>query len=496
MLSKANVEKTRSLSVASSIGIGNPMLMNADSGLSGQGPPMMDFDFSSMISELHMAIQEKDTALLSAEQFNRKLIEQVERLQMQLVEKTSALEHTVQQNALLRENIYELQNRADALEDATMEKDSNLQQLEMNLHHYQEESEALKRNRAATSDIIEQARRVEKDLSIEVANTKRNSIFVQQEAVKLSQDLKKAHRQIESMAKANERLEQRAKEAERFKESCEEENWHIRNELNSLKSMIESKTFELIDAQRELVSLREQIGDDRQEDHAFGLLETIEDSDTTRKNTSSNSNSDVDDNTENKLEKKVKDVESLKRDSFDEADDETRKSIQEENFQEENLLVMLRGTDDYEEAQLEADGEEKGSDSEGVELVTDEYFTAQDCAYENKQDDIEVPRVSVTKRDAQKANKDMLVVFLYLTAAAVKYQHSEVEIKTAELIILGQGMPFWELYPFFMSVFETLKVKNEGVANNEERKSSKLGSWFGWMKRKRKVKSEPVESIL
>merc|ERR1719474_2637917 len=128
--------------------------------------------------------------------------------------------------------------------------------------------------------------------------------------------------------------------------------------------MIESKTFELIDAQRELVSLREQVGDDRQEDHAFGLLETIEDSDTTRKNTSSNSNSDVDDNTEKRSETKDKDVKIRKRNSFDEAEAETRESIQEES-----LLVMLSRTDDYEDAQLEGDGEEKGSDSEGVELV-------------------------------------------------------------------------------------------------------------------------------
>jgi len=446
--------------------------------------PIIEFDFSSMISELNQALKEKDASLLEAEEITadlevrlnvsedgcRKLLEQIESLQIQLEEKKSALEHSMQENDILRENLYELESKADALENATIEKDTNLQQLERNLHLWQEESEALQRSRARTCNLIEQAKQDNEVLSVEVENTKRNSIFVHQEAVKLSEELRKAKRKIESLTKSNEMLELQVKEIENLKDSCEEENQYMRSELTTLKSMVENKTFELIDAERELETLREQVGGDWQEDLAIGILEQTEDFDAVRARKTSIS----------VLE--AGNMETSRRNSID--DDALRG--EGERLEDQNLLVMLHQSGHYVERQLAVD--EKRSESENDEGLE---LSLHESADENAQDEVDTRRNLTMKRDASSANKDMLIVFLYLTAAAVKLQYSDVDIKTAELIHLGQDLPFWEVYPFFVRVIESLKAKNAGLEQTTERKStSKISGLFSWRKRKERKKKE------
>jgi len=481
---KPFTEKMRSRS------IGNGFLLEADD--IGQGP-MMDFDFSSMISELNMAIQEKDAALLAAEQVTtdlelrlgesqigcRELLEQVECLQMQVEEKTVALEQSMQQNELLRENLYELQNRANALEDATAEKDSSLRNLEENLHHYQEESEALKRRRAVTCDLMEQAKQKELVLTEEVEITKRTSFYVQQQASKLSEELKKAERRINSLLKTNQRLEQEANEAGNFREGCIAENQELREKVSTLKSMVENKTFELIESQRELASLREQTGEGWQENHAFGILEQEEDHDSVNAKNVENKtveNEGIPDTPSKSPEM----LETQKRDSYDETDLREAK----ESLENQSLLFMLHEAEDDEETQSAAEGEvdEKISESGELELEDDEDLGSSED--DNLHDEAGVAGNSTSKRNKLAANKDMLIVFLYLTAAAVKCQYSDVpDLKTAELIHLGQDVPFWELYPFFISVIESLKMKNASVEQRREIKStSKIGGLFSWRK--------------
>jgi hypothetical protein len=464
--------------------------------------PMMDFDFSSMISELNLALQEKDAHLLAATQDNaeleirlreseiarQSLIEQSERLQIHLEEKTASLQHSLRENDLLRENLYELQTRANELEDVTLEKTTSLERLEKNLHHYEEESEALKRSRAVTCSLIEKAELDKRLLSEEVRNTKRTSFYVQQESVKLGEDLKKSERKLKSLTKTNKRLELQAEEAEKVRQSFMEENLQLREQLSNYKSMVENKTFELIDAQRELVSLREQIdscqenqgfgilqeidevdserrdtivsdvSEGWQENQAFGILRQIEDSEMGRKNTNVTNQSGEVEPTEKTLANGTEYEETAGRNSIGEiAPGEPRESIENNN-----LLFMLHQSEDYEEPGLTEGGSDHNrSESQDLEVRNDEMGWPE-IAEDNKHDET-MPRISTTKRDVYTANKDMLVVFLYLTAAAVKFQYGEVDIKTADLIHLGQDMAFWELYPFFVSVIESLKEKNAGI---------------------------------
>jgi len=453
----------------------------------------MDFDFSSMISELNMAIQEKDASLLAAEQVRAdlelrlgesqigcsKLIEQVECLQVQVEQKSIALEHSMRQNELLRENLYELQNRANALQDATLEKDTSLRNLEENLHHYQEESEALKRSRAVTCDLMEQAKQETLVLTEEFEITKRTSLYVQEEASKLSEELKKAQRRIKSLWKTNQRLENEASEAEKFREGCMQENQEMREQVCTLKSMVENKTFELIDSQRELASLREQMGG-WQEDNVFDIIEQADDRAPGEQNTVEKKSVE-DEGIFDTPSKSAGMLETAKRDSFDETDlDEIKESLEKQS-----LLFMLH-QEDEEETQSTGEGDEKTSVEGHLELEDDEGLDS--CTDDNVHDDVDVAGNATSKRIKVATNKEHLVVFLYLTAAAVKCQYSDVDLKTAELIHLGQDVPFWELYPFFISVIESLKMKNASVEQREETKStSKIGGLFRWKKRESKL---------
>jgi len=464
--------------------------------------PPMQFDFSDMISELNHALKEKDTFLSQAEEYAaeleqrlresetgcRKLLEQVERLQIQVEDKATSLEHSRQENYVLRENLNELESRAYELENATIAKDSNLQQLERNLHLYQEESEALKRTRAATSSLIKKAQLDNEVLSEEVEITKRDSIVVQQEAVKLSKELRWANRKIESLATSNEKWEQRAKEIEKLNDRSEEENHHMRSELIRLRSMVETKTFELIDAQRELESLRERLGESLKGNQAF-VLEQPEDLDGRGSRGASISSMDQ---PTRKMTTSVTDTENmqtLRRDSVDcNIPREARESG--DSLQNQSLLVLLQQSEDCEEGEFV--GDEKRCDSENDDILE---LSSQN-ADENNTEGAYRKRSSALKRDAAAANKDMLVVFLYLTAAAVKLQYSNVDIKTAELIEVGQDIPFWELYPFFVRVIKSLQEKNAAVAQSEERKSIlKISGLFSWRKKERK-KRGPVSAFV
>jgi len=465
--------------------------------------PPMEFDFSGMISELNEALKEKNTALSQAEEYaaelerqlresengSRKLLEQVERLQIQVENKASSLEHSKQENYLLRENLHELKSRADELENATIAKDSNLQLLERNLYHVQEESDALKRTRAATNSLIKNALLDNEVLSEEVELTRRDSIVVQKEAVKLRQQLMLANDNIESLETSNEKWEQRAKEIQKLKDRVEEENHQLRNELFKLRLMVENKTFELIDAQRDLEYLREQIGESLKRNDTF-VLEQPEDLD--GRGSREASLSPMDQPTR-KMTASVTDAENMQTSRRNSMDCDTPRDSGD-SLQNQSLLVLIQQSEGYGDRQ--SVGDEKGCESEnddGLELRSQN-------AGENNLEGVYRKRSSALKRDASAANKEMLVVFTYLTAAAVKLQYvnadSKVDIKTRELIELGEDMPFWEQYPFFVRVIKSLQEKNATAAQNEERKSVlKLSNLFSWRKKERK-KRGPVSAYV
>jgi len=236
---------------------------------------------------------------------------------------------------------------------------------------------------------------------------------------------------------------------------CQQENAHIRGEIQSLKAMYENKTFELIDAQRELESLRQMVGDRRDVDAAFGQLpsglhgsreqhEPSDDGSTVTPFTAS-----------------------------------PQRSISSNDSKGKNLLVMMN-----EVSMLEQENKTSGSEAE------EEYYGDGDLS---RTSEPEVEKyVSNPWIDSK---KDMLVVYLYLTAAAVKCKYPDIEIRNWELVQLGQDMPFWELYPFFQHLFEGLRMKEKSVSGTNSRrrktrkrqKHSKAGGWFSWMKGKRPI---------
>jgi len=80
---------------------------------------------------------------------------------------------------------------------------------------------------------------------------------------------------------------------------------------------------------------------------------------------------------------------------------------------------------------------------------------------------------------SQRLTKEvMLKVYIYLTAAAVKYKFPDIKIENSHLVQLGENIPFWELYAFFTRYLNSLRYKE-----SPERKSrTEKKRWFSWIR--------------
>jgi len=72
----------------------------------------------------------------------------------------------------------------------------------------------------------------------------------------------------------------------------------------------------------------------------------------------------------------------------------------------------------------------------------------------------------------------MLKVFVYLTAAAVKYNFPDVEIEKSVLIQLADAIPFWDLHNSYTRFLKSLREKDAKKVS----KRSKQQRLFGWIR--------------
>lgn len=409
-------------------------------------------NFARLLTELHDEIQEKDAAIKAAEQFHYELGEKLDmmeteriRLTSQLEKSQSELQSSREENEHLRITIEDLEESVSALQNVTHEKEESLGQMAKDLHYFESETEAYRFNQGRSNSLLLQVQKEKHKLTVEVANTKRNSIYVKRQAEDMGNQLRLLYQQLKAAENEKTKLTQEIMEVKKVCTEFQQENFHIREEIETLKSMYDHKTFELIDAQRELESLR-AVGNKQEEDGALAHL-------------------------------RLSHCESSERDPTRGGPSECsgqitpigvspRESPTSVESRQKTLLVMMNEVNIF-------DLENKTSESEAEEDYCDG----------DRQRASEPEVVQYAADPWVDSKNDMLLVYLYLTAAAVKCNYPDVEIKNSYLIQLGQDMPFWRLYPYFDHVFQTLKKKEKCCAENEarRRRDGKNGGWFKWM---------------
>jgi len=100
---------------------------------------------------------------------------------------------------------------------------------------------------------------------------------------------------------------------------------------------------------------------------------------------------------------------------------------------------------------------------------------ASDMFASNTLDDVK----EETENDTDQQNIDILHVYAHLTAAAVKAKYPGVDFPNANLVDMGQDLPFWELHPYYTQIFEGLKKQTRKPSPTNR----KTGGWFRWMKK-------------
>jgi len=404
--------------------------------------------FTRLISEMHSEIQEKDVALQEAWRLNCELGEKMEKIQTecvilnsQLEKSQSDLESARTESELLRITINDLQGRVNELENVNYERSENLDRMAQNLQFFENETEAYKLHQGRSDEYLLQAHEEKESLTREVERTRQTSIRLTRKA----DEIEEQHRLVcQDLISAEEEKSKLVKELMEIKEAhheCLEENCHIREEIKNLKSMYENKIFELIDSEKEVESLRRAAEDRQGYDMPYRTYNLSCDSSGLKS---------VEDNSKRPPSEVLLPIGSPV-------------SVGSRG-RETSLLVMMNEVFEHKTSASEAE------ENLGGNLHRTSEPEEEDGYSEGFKD----------------SNKDMLLVYMYLTAAAVKSKYPDVDIKNWELIQLGQDMPFWELYPYFDHIFRGLKEKEKSRIRSDWKRKKQTGNknsggWFKWM---------------
>jgi len=405
--------------------------------------------FARLISELHDEIQEKDIALQEAWRLNCELGEKMEKIQTECVILSSQLENSQSdlesartESELLRITINDLQGRVNELENVNYERCENLDRMAQNLQFFENETEAYKLHQGRSDEFLLKAQEEKESLSLEVERSRQTSIRLTRKA----DEIEEQHRLVcQDLISAEEEKSKLVKEIMKVKEAhneCLEENCHIREEIKNLKAMYENKIFELIDSEKELESLRRAAEDKPGYDMPCRTYNLSCDSSGLKS---------IEDNSKRPPSEVLLPMGSPI-------------SIGSRG-KETSLLVMMNEVFEHKNSASEAE-ENLGGNLHRTSEPEEEDDYSEGC---------------------KDSNKDMLLVYMYLTAAAVKSKYPDVEIKNWELIQLGQDMPFWELYPYFEHIFRGLKEKSKSRIRSDWKPKKQIGnknsgSWFKWMR--------------
>lgn len=412
------------------------------------GPAGNEPNFARLISEMHNEIQEKEIALKEAWNLNCELGEKMEKMQTecvilssQLEKSQSDLESARTESELLRITINDLQGRVKELENVDYERSENLDRMAQNLQYFESETEAYKFHQGKSDEFILQAQEEKESLVLEVERSRQTSIRLTRKADQIEEQHRLVCKHLISAEEEKSKLVKEIMEVKEAHNECQEENCHIREEIKSLKAMYENKIFELIDAEKELESLKRAADDRPGYDMHFRSYNL----------SCGSSAKSVEDNCKRPSSEVLLPIGSPV--SFGSRGRET------------SLLVMMNEVYDHKTSASEAE------DNLGGNL--------QRTSEPEEEDDY--------SEACRNSNKDMLLVYMYLTAAAVKSKYPDVDIKNWELIQLGQDMPFWELYPYFEHIFKGLKEKEKSRIRSDwklKKQTENSGGWFTWMRGK------------
>jgi len=384
-----------------------------------------EFSKPKLLSQINDDLQAKDVSLKAANEYalslehqlyelleeREKLTCKISELQDNLHLTSSRLKFAQDCNEVLTRSLYESDQKVQALHKILGEKENKVKQLKNGLELSASEAEFMRQSRSYANDLIEKNFKEAMILKHEAANSKWKSSYDRQEADILLQNLNEASIKIEHLTKDLE-------SAKRCASCLEDANLHLADEIASLKAIIVTKEKELRDALLELEFFRSA------NKNVSDIFEHARLFRTKRLNFAMDNISDFDNNFTPPLSANTR-----------------RSSLNQ------NLFFMLQSQ--------EQEVAEWKEDSQSPRTLSPHTLIKSESSASS------LPEINKTPGAKKFKRMDILTIYPYLTAAAVKYRYPDIDISCKELVSLGENVPFWDLFPFFSNILEKSKTKKK-----------------------------------
>jgi len=432
-------------------------------------------------------LQPRDISLKAAKEFNSMLVWQVEELQEErekLSERIVELEVTVSQlnnnveyktfelkrvkdeNVVLRSSLGETAQEVQALRVDLVTKSQDLKAMEEHAKNCSNESEFWQRERADTRDKLQKNEEKMGRLQLEVNYSRNLSSRDREESKHLADDLATTQKEIQLITK-------KLQEAQDCLIVLQGENRRLVDEITSVKNTLESKITELSDTKQEMELLRLTKGEAPRASGFYVMngagterMSSFYRSDEERRNSTWFGDSGGRQSRRSDVEQSVLVMlQSLRRTS---------------NMFKANDMLPINALEEVKEAETgDEDQEEEYSPrgTDGESEMLDGLSTIRTV------DDY----VELTLVDQKPIKMDILNLYNHLTAAAVRTNYPDIDLPIADLIRLGENMPFWQLHPYYTHIFESIIEKSKKPSNR------RTGGWFKWTRKREQSRTpEPL----
>jgi len=420
-------------------------------------------------------LQPQDFSLKAAKEFNSMLEWQVEELQEErekLLERIVDLEVTVSQlnndveyktfelkrvkdeNEVLRSSLDETELEVNVLRVDLQTKSIDLKVMEDRAKSCSSESDWWKKCKVDTNNELQEKKEENARLKLEVQYSRKLSSQEREESKTLADDLATAQKDITLIT---ERLE----EAQESLIALKGENIRLVDEITRVNRTLESKIIELSETKQEVELLRARRASDF---YASGIerMPSFYRSDEERRNSTWLDDSGRRQSTRSDVQQSMfVMLQNLRRAS---------------NMFKANDMLPTNVLEEVKEAETSDDDQQEEVYSTGTRRESDML----DGSYTIRSVD---EYVELTLGDQKPCRMDILDLYNHLTAAAVRTNYPDIELPINDLIRLGENMPFWELYPYYTHIFESIIEKSRMPSNR------RTGGWFKWKRKREQSKT-------
>jgi len=431
-------------------------------------------------------LQPRDFSLKAAKEFNSMLVWQVEELQEErkkLLERIVELEVTVSQlnenvgyktfelkrvkevNEVLRCNLDETSQEVQALRVDLKTKSLDLKVMEDHAKNCSNDSDFWKRERRDTNSELQTKKEENDRLKLEVKYSREVSTQDREESKHLANELATAEKEIQ-------RITEQLQKAQKSLIVLQEENIRLVGEITYIKTTLECKSIELRETKQEVEYLRSTKVETPRASGFYVM---------NRSGTERTSSFWSDEERRNS---------TLLGDSG--GRQSRRSDVQQSMF---TMLQNLRRASNLSKANdilpisvleevKEVDTSDEDQQEEDFSRGTNEESEILDGSYTIRSVD---DCVELTLGGQKPLKMDILELYNHLTAAAVRTNYPDIDLPIADLIRLGENMPFWQLHPYYTHIFESIIEKSRRPCNR------RTGGWFKFTRKREQSKTpEPL----